>query len=146
MSLADCSIGGRRFASSFLISRFPLGSTALLLCETGSPAARRIETLCYNVDTMSNPVGIRELRQQASSLLKRVVRGEVIEVTDHGHPIARIVPLRPGVLDQLVLEGRATESSGDLLELVTELGLPVQPSASLQPPSEALAELRADER
>jgi prevent-host-death family protein len=88
-------------------------------------------------------VGIRELRQEASSVLKRVVGGETIEVTDHGHPIARIVPLRPGILDQLVLEGRATEADGDLLDIAEEMGLPVM-AAEL--PSVALAELRADER
>jgi prevent-host-death family protein len=95
---------------------------------------------------MSNKVGIRELRQQASAVLKRVVGGEVIEVTEHGHPIARIVPLRPSVLDQMVLEGRASESAGDLLDLMDELGLPQPPEAGRQLPSEALAQLRADER
>jgi prevent-host-death family protein len=92
---------------------------------------------------MNNRVGIRELRQQASGVLKRVVGGETIEVTDHGHPIARIVPLRPGTLDQLVLEGRAIEADGDLLDLADEMGLPADASAL---PSVALAELRADER
>jgi prevent-host-death family protein len=91
-------------------------------------------------------VGVRELRQQASAVLKRVVNGEVIEVTDHGHPIARIVPLRPGQLDQLVLEGRATEAVNDLLELMDELGLPQAAEPGRQLPSQALAELRADER
>lgn len=100
---------------------------------------------CYRVDTMSNQVGIRELRQQASAVLRRVARGEAIEVTDHGHPIARIVPLRPGALDQLVLEGRATEAAGDLLDLADGLGLPVEPGGGMLP-SAALAELRADER
>ncbi len=94
---------------------------------------------------MSNRVGIRELRQQASAVLKRVVHGETIDVTDHGHPIARIVPLRPGVMQQLVLEGRATEASGDLLEVASDLGLPAA-SDSGQLPSAALAELRNDER
>jgi antitoxin (DNA-binding transcriptional repressor) of toxin-antitoxin stability system len=74
-----------------------------------------------------------------------VVAGEAIEVTDHGHPIARIVPLRPGVLDQLVLEGRATEQSGDLLDLLETLNLPAAPRGAILP-SEALEELRADER
>jgi prevent-host-death family protein len=95
---------------------------------------------------MSNTVGIRELRQQASSVLKRVVAGEVIEVTDHGHPIARIVPLRPSVLDQMVVEGRASEGEGDLLDLMDELNLPVAPTAGRKSPSRALAELRTDER
>jgi prevent-host-death family protein len=94
---------------------------------------------------MSTSVGIRELRQQVSAVLKRVVNGEVIEVTDHGHPIARIVPLRGGVLNQLVLEGRATEAEGDLLDLVDELSLPVAAQGSMLP-SQALAALRTDER
>jgi antitoxin (DNA-binding transcriptional repressor) of toxin-antitoxin stability system len=70
----------------------------------------------------------------------------VIEVTDHGHPIARIVPLRQGVLDQLVLEGRASEADGDLLDLLDGLGLPVPAAAGRPDPSAALAELRFDER
>ncbi|MGH7775752.1 MAG: type II toxin-antitoxin system Phd/YefM family antitoxin [Candidatus Dormibacterales bacterium] len=94
---------------------------------------------------MGNTVGIRELRQQASAVLRRVVAGEVIDVTAHGHPIARIVPLRPGVLDQLIAEGRVSEQSGDLLDALTTLGLPAEPQGSMLP-SAALAELRADER
>jgi prevent-host-death family protein len=95
------------------------------------------------VDTVNNSVGIRELRQQASAVLRRVVGGESIDVTDHGHPIARIVPLRPGALDQLVLEGRATGAVGDLLDMADELGLP---ATGLAPASAALADMRADER
>lgn len=90
-------------------------------------------------------MGIRELRQQASALLKRVVGGETIEVTDHGHPIARIVPLRPGVMDQLVLDGRATEAIGDLLDVADEMGLPGEAGGPVLP-SVALAGLRTDER
>ncbi len=92
---------------------------------------------------MSNSVGIRELRQQASAVLRRVVNGEAIYVTNHGNAIARIVPLRPGGLDQLVLDGRATAAAGDLLDLADQLGLP---RSGPPLPSVALAELRADER
>lgn len=101
--------------------------------------------MCYYVDTMSNSVGIRELRQQASAVLRRVEGGEAIEVTDHGHPIARIVPLRPGIMEQLVLECRATEAAGDLLEVAGEMGLPADACGPVLP-SVALAELRSDER
>ncbi len=94
---------------------------------------------------MSNTVGVRELRQQASAVLKRVVAGEVIDVTEHGHPIARIVPLRRGVVEQLVLEGRASEAEGDLVDLLDDLGLPAVPVGQV-PPSAALEELRAGER
>jgi prevent-host-death family protein len=99
--------------------------------------------MCYGVYTMSNRVGIRELRQHASGVLKRVVGGESIDITDHGHPIARIVPLRPGVVDQLVAEGRASDATADLLGVAEEIGLPV--TAEVRP-STALAQLRVDER
>jgi prevent-host-death family protein len=87
-------------------------------------------------------VGVRELRDSVSSVLRRVAAGEPIEVTDHGHPIARIVPLRyRNTLDQMIAEGRATPADGDLLD---EDPLPPPPGAPLG--SQALAELRADER
>ena len=90
-------------------------------------------------------VGIRELRQQASAILKRVRNGEVIEVTEHGHAIARIVPLQPSALDQFIAEGRASEADGDLLDLMDDLQLPVPAVRGKRRPSAALAELRADE-
>ena len=103
------------------------------------------QRLCYIVYTMSSRVGIRELRQQASALLKRVAGGEGIEVTDHGHAIARIVPLRAAGLEQLMAEGAATAAHGNLIELSRELELPAAGQGTIAP-SEALAELRRDER
>jgi prevent-host-death family protein len=38
-------------------------------------------------------VGVRELRQRASELLRRVEAGETIEVTDRGRPVAVLAPL-----------------------------------------------------
>ena len=47
-------------------------------------------------------VGVRELRQRASELLRRVQAGETIEVTDHGRPVALLAPLDVGEpLDRL---------------------------------------------
>ncbi len=54
-------------------------------------------------------VGVRELKQSLSSYLRRVRRGESITVTDHGEPIARLVPAgMPEVLVRLAREGKAT--------------------------------------
>jgi len=87
-------------------------------------------------------VGIRELRQNASALIRRVIGGENIEVTDRGRPVARIVPLRDGsVLDQMMLEGRASRARGDLLDLK-----PLAPLRGKPLLSEVLAQMRADER
>lgn len=44
---------------------------------------------------MSSQVGIREVRQQASELVRRVEAGEEIIVTVAGRPAARLVPVRP---------------------------------------------------
>lgn len=40
-------------------------------------------------------VGLRELRQEASNLVRRVEAGEVIEVTVSGRLAARLIPARP---------------------------------------------------
>jgi prevent-host-death family protein len=40
-------------------------------------------------------VGLRELRQNASELVRRAEAGEEIEITVAGRPGARLVPIRP---------------------------------------------------
>jgi prevent-host-death family protein len=44
---------------------------------------------------MSASVGLRELRQDASELVRRVELGEEIVITVAGRPSARLVPVRP---------------------------------------------------
>ncbi|MGZ0149859.1 type II toxin-antitoxin system Phd/YefM family antitoxin [Kribbella sp. WER1] len=52
-------------------------------------------------------VGIRELRDNLSRHLAEVRSGHTVTVTDHGQPVARIVPVgRPTRLEQLRAEGR----------------------------------------
>jgi prevent-host-death family protein len=132
------------FAATIVAPRTDTHGRDVADARVGALGVERV--LCYTVYTMSNRVGIRELRLQASALLRRVAAGEVIEITDHGHPIARIVPLRPSVLDQLVLENRASEADGDLLELMDELELPAAAERGRTRPTRALDELRANER
>ena len=54
-------------------------------------------------------VGVRELRQNLSVYLERVIAGERLEVTDRGNPVAMLIPVRPGatLVERLVAEGRA---------------------------------------
>jgi len=40
-------------------------------------------------------IGVRELRQNASRYLEEVAAGESFEITDRGHPVARLVPIGP---------------------------------------------------
>jgi prevent-host-death family protein len=51
-------------------------------------------------------MGIRELRDGLSRHIANVRRGATITVTDHGTPVARIVPIEvPSALEQLIAEG-----------------------------------------
>jgi prevent-host-death family protein len=54
-------------------------------------------------------VSVTELNQQTAKVLERVKAGELLEVREHGRPIARIVPIlaNASVIDRLVSEGRA---------------------------------------
>jgi len=53
-------------------------------------------------------IGIRELRDGLSRHLQQVREGHTITVTDHGKPIAKIVPVDgPTKLQQLIAEGKA---------------------------------------
>jgi prevent-host-death family protein len=46
-------------------------------------------------------VGIRELKSRLSEYLRRVRAGEMVTITDHGHPIGHIVPIIQPLEDRL---------------------------------------------
>ena len=88
-------------------------------------------------------VGVRELRQRASELLRRVEAGETIEVTDRGRPVALLTPVPDaGPLARLRAAGEVTAASGALSGLAPPL--PLAPGQ--EPPSVILERLRRDER
>ena len=49
--------------------------------------------MCY-IGFVNDSVGLRELRQEASDLVRRVEGGEEIVVTVSGRPAAMLVPVR----------------------------------------------------
>lgn len=63
---------------------------------------------------MTVTVGIRRLREQLSSYLRRVRRGESLLVVDRGVPVARISPVTQGLrgLEDLVARGVVQWSGG----------------------------------
>jgi prevent-host-death family protein len=88
-------------------------------------------------------VGVRELRQRASELLRRVERGETIEVTDRGRLVAMLSPPPVGTrLERLRALGEVESAAGTLDDLPPPILLP--PDA--ESPSGALLRLRRDER
>jgi prevent-host-death family protein len=88
-------------------------------------------------------VGVRELRQRASELLRRVENGESFEVTDRGRPVAVLAPLPDqSPLDRLRTAGDLVPAQEDLTDLPDPLPL----ASGQEPPSNVLARLRRDER
>ena len=53
-------------------------------------------------------MGIRELRDTLTVAIRRVQRGETIEVTHHGAPVAVLAPLPKSRIDRLVAGGEVT--------------------------------------
>ena len=96
---------------------------------------------CATNSTMAS-VGVRELRQRASELLRRVEEGESIEITDRGRPVAVLAPLPADPIGRLIAAGDLQPSDGD----ITELPEPLLVSAATELPSATLARLRHDER
>lgn len=92
---------------------------------------------------MLHQVGIRELKDTLSAVLRRVQEGEPIEVTDNGRPIVRMVPIRPmSVTERLVAEGTlilAPDQSDDWPD-------PEPTPPGERPMSEVVIDMRADER
>ena len=97
--------------------------------------------MCYKL--LMRSIGIRELRQEASKYLRDVERGESIEVTDRGRPVALLVPIpRQGRIADLIASGRLRPAKGNLRDLPER----IEPVPGVPLPSEILAQMRADER
>jgi prevent-host-death family protein len=97
--------------------------------------------MCYMARSKDERrVGVRELRQNLSVYLRRVERGERLEVTDHGRLVAVLAPTgEPAdALERLVATGRVVPPAGNLLEILPPKG---RPSTRV---SEALVEERAE--
>ena len=88
-------------------------------------------------------IGVRELRQHASQVLRLAEHGETFRVTDRGRPLALIVPLRTrDALEELRLAGDVSTPEGSIRDLPAPLSIP----RGATRPSKVLARLRAHER
>jgi prevent-host-death family protein len=88
-------------------------------------------------------VGVRELRQNLSVYLRKVKRGQALEVTERGKTVARLVPPSTGDewLDRMIMAGkiRPPRNPGPL-------PTPVKLPPGAKPLSEILQEMRDSER
>ena len=84
-------------------------------------------------------IGVRELRREASAILRRVAAGETVEITDRGRPVAVLLKTMPSGLARLEREGLLRRGEADLLEL-----LPVRLPPDAELPSKLVSEGRAN--
>lgn len=84
-------------------------------------------------------VGVRELRRDASGILRRVAAGETIEVTDRGRPVAVLLQSMPSGLARLEREGLLRRGVGDLLAI-----RPIRLPKGARPPSQVVDDGRSD--
>lgn len=70
--------------------------------------------MCYMVRRPQ--VGIREMRQNLSVYVERVLAGETLEVTDRGRPVAILAPIAhdESTLSRLTREGHIIAATGSL--------------------------------
>lgn len=88
-------------------------------------------------------MGMRDLGQNVSRVLARVKEGESLVVTEHGRPVARLVPYTTGTsLDEMIASGEVTPPSGDLQEFLARH----KPVESEILGSKVLQEMRDEER
>ena len=84
-------------------------------------------------------IGVRQLRQHASRYLEEVAAGESIEITDRGHPVARLVPITGDPWEDLISAGEVARAARPMN--VEDL----KPAAYPHSASEILERLRSDE-
>jgi prevent-host-death family protein len=92
-------------------------------------------------------VTVSELNRQTAKVLDRIKAGESLEISEYGHPVARLLPTTPTtgapLLDRLIAQGRAVPAANPG---------PIPPTPPREASEEgislsaALAEMREDER
>ena len=74
----------------------------------------------YNEVHPQNRIGVREIRQDASTILSRVEEGEEFIVTNRGVPIARLIPMKMDdeqLIEEMIANGEILEADGNLWDL-----------------------------
>lgn len=91
---------------------------------------------------MPQSVGVRELRQSASQILDQVKDGAVFEITEHGVPVARLVPITKSLYEEYIAAGLIIPAENPDWRPTTKPGKIQGKRTSTQ----VLLELRAEER
>lgn len=75
-------------------------------------------------------IGVRELRQNAGMYLNDVARGEPLEITHHGHPIAHLIPAASDAWAALIASNEVTPARAHPSDILTRPPRTYHPSAA----------------
>jgi prevent-host-death family protein len=76
-------------------------TTAARKSKPNSVAKKPVKKASPKVAAIES-VGVRELRQNASKVLDQVKDGAIIEITEHGVPVARILPITKSLYEEYI--------------------------------------------
>ncbi len=103
---------------------------------------RKIAVKNSAVSAMRRSYGVRELRQSASQILDKVKAGMAIEITEHGVPVARLVPITKSLYEEYIETGLIIPAKNpDWRPTLTPIKIKGNKTST-----EVLMELRAEER
>ena len=102
-----------------------------------APAKKEVEATIH-----AQSVGVRELRQSASKILDRVKDGTVIEITEHGVPVARLVPITKSLYEEYIAAGLIIPAENP----DWRFEMPTIKLKGKKTSTEVLMEMRAEER
>jgi prevent-host-death family protein len=86
-------------------------------------------------------IPIRVLNQQTAEVLARVEGGEIVEVTNRGRPIARIMPIATDAMADLVASGVVIPPT-----ITGPMPMPTVPAEAGSEAGELISTLREEER
>ena len=105
-------------------------------------AKKKVSTKSNLNNPLRTSCGVRELRQSASQILDQVKNGLVVEITEHGVPVARLVPIKNSLYEEYI-------ESGLIISAVNSDWRPTKNPIKIKgnkTSTEVLMELRAEER
>ena len=99
-------------------------------------------TPCYIGDTLCymKSYGVRELRQNATDVLREVARGETVIITSNGHPVAQMIAPITDPWSALIASGEVTAARTGPRSILTRAAQPLTPA------SQHLVDMRRGER
>ena len=105
-------------------------------------AKKKVAVKNSPLNPLPKSCGVRELRQSASKILDQVKDGVVFEITEHGVPVARLVPITKSLYEEYIAAGLIIPAENP----ITRFEMPTFKLKGKKTSTELLMEIRAEAR